>query len=199
MIDIAHLPAFFPMGVHPEQVSHILLRIKGGEDQARDELFEALYDDLHDRAENLMRGQPASVTIQATALVHEAYMRLLATHSAPSWEDRKHFLCSVSTAMRHVLVDAARRRTARKRTSPGDRVPLEEVLVQYEERSMDLVALDEIFKDLAKFNPQMSRAAELILFGGASRTEAARVLDVPQRTFERSWKVAKAWIHAQLQ
>jgi len=199
MINITHLPAFFPMGVHPEQVSHLLLRIKDGEDHARDELFEALYDDLHDRAENLMRGQPANVTLQATALVHEAYMRLLATNAAPSWEDRKHFLCSVSTAMRHVLVDAARRRTARKRTSPGDRVPLEDVLLQYEERSMDLVALDEVFKELAGFNPTMAQAAELILFGGATRTEAARVLELPQRSFERSWRVAKAWIYAQVQ
>ena len=187
-----------PMPVSPDQVTLLLQRIRGGEDAAHHELFEALYEDLHDRARVLMRKQPPQQTLQATALVHEAFVRLLNGDGSRTWEDRKHFLHSVSRAMRHVLVDAARRRGRDIRPQNADRVSFDQVLLAFEDRALSLIGLDDALHKLETFNPDMARAVELIFFGCSTQEEAARVLEIPMRTFERRWKAARAWLFGQL-
>jgi RNA polymerase sigma factor (TIGR02999 family) len=169
-----------------------------GEDESeRDHLMRELYSELHRRAERWMRSQPRNVTLQTTALVNEACLKILASEEArPS--DRVHLLALASTAMRHVLVDHARSRARLKRSPPGDRTELEGLAVAYEDHAVDLLALDEALRRLAEFDPPMARAVELRFFGGMSVEDTARVLGLPKRTFERCWEATRAWLRAEI-
>jgi RNA polymerase sigma factor (TIGR02999 family) len=159
---------------------------------------ESLYAELHRLAEQCMLGQPPGHTLQTTALVHEAYLRL-APKAHLAWEDRARFLATAAKAMRHVLVDHARARSRRKRTPPGQELPLDRIVPAYEDRAHDLVALDEALERLAAFDAPMAQAVELRFFGGISFEECARVLGLPLRTFERRWAAVKAWLRAEVQ
>ena len=165
-------------------------------DESREELLAELYAELRRRAGNVMRGQPAEHTLQPTALVHEAYLKLCGDDSG--WEDRRHFLAAASQAMRHGLVDHARGRTRQKRTPPGEKVPLDRILVTYEDRALDLLALDEALTRLAEADGDMAKAVELRFFGGLSMEETAKVLEMPKRSLERRWKATRAWLHAEV-
>jgi RNA polymerase sigma-70 factor (ECF subfamily) len=168
-----------------------------GRERERERLFRDLYDELHRRAEGMMRGQPAGHTLQATALVHEVLLKMWGG-TEPPWEDRARFLAAASKAMRHVLVDHARARARDKRQPPGDRVPLDSITTAYEARAGDLLALDEALDRLAAFDPTMARAVELRFFGGLSVEEAARLLEIPVRTLERRWSAVRAWLFAEV-
>jgi len=158
---------------------------------------ESLYRELHQMAERCMRGQPADHTLQATALVHEAYLRM-AGDGGSTPEHRAQFLVTAAKAMRHVLVDHARARASQKRTPPGSEVPLDRIFVAYESRALDLVVLDDTLTRLQEFDPGMAQAVELRFFGGLSLAECATCLGVTRRVLERRWVTVRAWLHAQM-
>ena len=178
-------------------VTRLLQRLNAGEEGAAEDLLQLLYQELHRRAARYMRSQPADHTLQPTALVNEAYMRLLGSGQTP-WADRNHFLSVAAKAMRSVLVDHARARGRDKRRAPGLQVPLDNLVASHEKRALDLLALDEALRRLAEFDPDMAYAVELRFFGGLTVDEVARILEVPKRTFERNWTATRAWLFAEM-
>jgi RNA polymerase sigma-70 factor, ECF subfamily len=178
------------------QVDALLRRIEAGDQRARSELIELLYEDLRRRAASLMRRQHNGHTLQVTALVNEACLRLLG--SGAKWTDRMHFLYAAAAAMRSVIVDHARARARQKRSAPGRRVPLDAMLEIYDERKIDVLELDDAIGLLAQFDERMARAAELRFFACLDAAETARVLDLPKRTFERHWTAAMAWLKGRM-
>lgn len=184
-------------GVSRDEITVLLNRAAADDPGARDALFSLFYEELHQRASALMDQQPNGHTLQPTALVGEMYLRLFKGQSA-GWTDRRHFLLSAARAMRHVLVDHARRKSAKKRSGEAQREPLDLWLVACEERAVDLTVLDEVLTKLAEFDPEMLTAVELRLFGNASSEEAARALGMGQRTFERRWQAVRAWLYKEL-
>lgn len=162
-----------------------------------DGLLEDLYAELRRRAERFMRGQPRDLTLQTTALVHEACLKIFGQQRLEG-ADRSHVLALASTAMRSVLVDHARARGRAKRLPPGQRVPIDDLQVAYEERAVDLLALDDALTQLASFDPPMARAVELHFFGGLSLEDTARILEIPLRTLERRWKATRAWLRTEI-
>lgn len=192
------------------EISHLLDLAQSGDQAARDELLGVLYDELHGIARRHMRGQPQDHTLQATALVNEAWMRMspardLGTQAndeeaRPSkWNDRQHFLALASRAMRCVLVDHARKQNAQKRQEPGERMALDRVLVVYENRAMDLDSLDKALTELEAFDPEMAQVIELRFFGGLDMQSIADQLELPKRTLERRWLAARSWLKARIQ
>lgn len=161
------------------------------------ELYAELYGQLYERAQRWKRTQPRSVTLETTGLVHDACLKFLDREDLVHL-DRSHVLALAATAMRHVLVDRARSRRRLKRTAPGERVPLDELAIAYEDRAVDLLALDEALGRLARFDPVMARAVDLRFFGGLSVADAARCLGFSKRAFERRWETTRAWLHAEL-
>jgi RNA polymerase sigma factor (TIGR02999 family) len=132
--------------------------------------------------------------LQPTALVHEAYLKLV-DHTRINWQNRAHFLGMAATMMRQILIDHARRHRAGKRGGEHENLSLEEsIVIVSDEKSMDLIALDDALKELAKFDEQKSRIVELRYFGGLSVEETAEVLGVSEITVKRHWRMAKAWL-----
>lgn len=186
------------------ELTHILQRANEGEADAREELLAKLYEELHHIAQRHMRGQPMDHTLQATALVNEAWMRLdlkdtNGDRRKSHWSDRQHFLALASKAMRCVLVDHSRRRNAQKRQRPGERVALDRVMVMYENRSCDIDALDHAMRELEAFDPTMAKVVELRFFGGLDMETIATLVDVPKRTLERRWTATRSWLKGRIQ
>jgi RNA polymerase sigma factor (TIGR02999 family) len=163
----------------------------------RNGLLAELYAELRARAEHLMRGQPRDLTLQATALVHEACEKLLAQENQKD-VDRTHLLALASRAMCCVLVDHARARARLKRQPPGERVPMDDLQVAFEERAVDVLALNEALTELATFDPEMARVVDLHFFAGLSLQSIAQDLGMPQRTLERRWAATRAWLRAEI-
>jgi RNA polymerase sigma factor (TIGR02999 family) len=163
-----------------------------GTHQSRDELIAHVYDELRRLAAGYLRRERADHTLQPTALVHEAYMRL-AAQDGVDWRNREHFVGVAAEMMRRVLVDHARGHRRGKRWG-GLRLPLTEADGFAEGEPADLVALDEAMRMLARRHPQKSRIVELRFFGGLSIEETARILEVSDSTVERDWKFARAWL-----
>lgn len=180
-------------GQRDSDISSLLARCREGDPAVSERLLALLYAELHALAVNCMKGQPPDHTLQATALVNEAYLRV-AGSSERGWRDRVHFLAVAARAMRCVLVDRARARGRSKRSPPGERTPLDQVLVTYGERAVDLLALDDALARLAEFDGPMARAVELHFFGGLSMDETAKALGLKKRTFERQWSATRAWL-----
>lgn len=160
-------------------------------------LLGELYCELRTRAERFTRGQPRDWSLQTTALVHEACLKLFGQEQLDG-ADRGHILALASTAMRSVLVDHARARGRVKRLPPGQRVPVDEIRVVFEERAIDLIALDEALEKLATFDPFMARVVELHFFGGLPLPETARAVGKPLRSLERRWSATRAWLRAEI-
>ena len=179
------------------EVTQILERLNRGENGAADELLERIFEELHALARSHMRGQRPEHTLQPTALVHEAYLRLF-RGTELGFKDRGHFLRSASRAMRCVLVDQAREKSRLKRSSAGERLPLEYLAEVFEERVPDLVALDEALERLAEIDARAVEVVEMRFFGGRTETEIAEILGISQRTVERDWSVARAWLCKEL-
>jgi RNA polymerase sigma factor (TIGR02999 family) len=175
----------------------ILQRLSEGDRQAADELLPLVYDELHGLARHHMRGERQAHTLQATALLHEAFLRMVAV-TDPSWEGRGHFLRVASKAMRHVLVDHARARGAQKRGGDQQRVPLDDAVASFESRAEDLIALDDALTRLAANDEQLARIVELRFFGGQTVPDTARALGVSPSTVERGWRIARVWLKAEL-
>jgi len=156
----------------------------------------AVMEELRTAARGLMRQQAPGHSLQPTALVNEAYLRLF-PHDGVGFADRKHFFRVASTAMRCVLVDAARARQRQKRQT-GKRLPLEDHLAAYEAKGMDLIALNEGLERLGERDPRLVAVVELKYFGGRSDKEVAEILEVSERTVERDWGVARAFLKREL-
>jgi RNA polymerase sigma factor (TIGR02999 family) len=178
-------------------VTTLLVAWRNGEPAALERLVPLVRDELHRIAARCMRGERRDHTLQATALVNEAYVRLVDVQRI-DWQDRAHFLAMSARLMRRVLVDHARARNYQKRGGGALRVTLVEGLEGSDERAPDLVALDDALETLAQFDERKSRVVELRFFGGLSVEEAAAVLDVSPETIMRDWKVAKAWLIREL-
>jgi RNA polymerase sigma factor (TIGR02999 family) len=179
------------------RITELLRRMAEGDAGAEADLLGHVYEDLRRVARGCMRGQPRGHTLQATALVHEAWLRLARARGFP-WKDREHFLSVAARAMRQVLVDHARGKGRRKRGGGRRRHPLDAIVVTYEERAIDLLALDEALGRLGGVDPQAARIVERRFFGGMSVEEVARSLGVSVRTAERDWEHARAWLHRAL-
>jgi RNA polymerase sigma factor (TIGR02999 family) len=178
-------------------VTGLLLSWRAGEDGALDVLIPLVYDELRRLAHRQVRALPPDEDIQTTALVHEAYLRLLGS-STVSWQDRAHFFALTATLMRRVLVDAVRTHHAVKRGGLAHHVPLGEGEAVLEERPRALVALDEALSELAALDPRKAKVVELRYFGGLTAGESAHVLGISQATVERDWRVARLWLAREL-
>jgi RNA polymerase sigma factor (TIGR02999 family) len=179
------------------QATLLLRRLNEGDRDAAAELLPMIYDELKRLAGRYMQGEAPGHTLQTTALVHEAYLRLIDIPDA-GWQNRGHFFGVAATAMRHVLVDHARAKNAEKRGGGRPKVSLEEALVLYEERAVDLIALDEALVQLEAMDPQLARIVDLRFFGGLSNEEVAEILETSLRTVERGWPTARAWLRNRL-
>jgi RNA polymerase sigma factor (TIGR02999 family) len=180
-----------------EQVVRLLGELRQGNRAALDELLPLVYGELRALAGNALQASPPGHTLQPTALLHEAYLRLMG-RERPDYESFDHFMAVATKAMRSVLVDHARRRGAQKRGGASRRVDLTDNVAGYEERGLDLVALDGAIDALAKLDPELERVVELLFFGGLTAAEAAEVLHCSSRTVERNWRTARAWLRAAL-
>jgi RNA polymerase sigma factor (TIGR02999 family) len=176
----------------------LLRRMSGGDDRAAEELMPLVYGELHALAARFMGGHAAGHTLQPTALVNEAWLRLIEPTLGATFENRAHFLGVAARAMRSVLVDHARRRGAQKRGGAHERVPLEDIAALFEERASDLLALDEALTRLSVMDPQLGRIVELRFFGGLSVEETAGILEVSEPTIVRGWRVARMWLKREL-
>lgn len=180
----------------PEPLTALLRRLESGDRDAQGRLYELVHAELRGRAHRLLLGGP-KVTLQTTALVNEAWVKLLSGEH-PSWNDRSHFLRVAARAMRSVLVDHARARRADKRGGDRARVALDDVVAAYEERALDLVSLDSALEKLAKFDAQLAELVELRFFAGLEIEETARVLGVSASTVERGWRTARTWLRGEV-
>jgi RNA polymerase sigma factor (TIGR02999 family) len=178
-------------------ITRLLVAWRGGDEDAFERLAPLVYRELHKLAHARMRAQPAGITLQTTALVHEAWVRLVDERHMP-WQNRTHFYGVCAQAMRCILVDAARARLARKRGGDAVRVPFNEAVVGSPAPNVDVLALDEALSDLARVDPRKAKVVELRYFGGLTVAEAAEVLQVSPETVMRDWKVAKLRLLAAL-
>jgi RNA polymerase sigma factor (TIGR02999 family) len=167
--------------------------LRAGKKEAGEALYALVYDELHALAGFYMRQERSDHTLQTTALVHEAYMRLGCEREAP-WEDRAHFLRVAARSMRRVLIDYARRRDSDKRSGGWHRIALEEAVAFMDDPSADVLDLDQALNRLSALDPQIGQVAELHLFGGLTLEETARVLEVTPWTAKRDWRLARAWL-----
>jgi RNA polymerase sigma-70 factor (ECF subfamily) len=181
----------------PGDVTQLLADLQDGRPDTASQLIPLVYDELHRLAHRHMRQERPDHTLQATALVHEAYVRLV-NQPQRTWQNRAHFIAVAAQVMRRILVDYARARRTSKRGSAPQRVPLEEPLLFTEEQSDDLVSLDEALERLAKFDARQSRVVELRFFGGLTTDETAEVLGISSKTVKRDWAVARAWLHREV-
>jgi RNA polymerase sigma factor (TIGR02999 family) len=164
---------------------------------ALDELFPLVYEELRRVARRHMRREREGHTLQTTALVHDAYLRLV-DQTQVRWQNRAHFFGVAAQMMRRILVDHARTRLAEKRGGAAAKVPLEEAAVVGGGKPAELVALDEALKALAEIDPRRARVVELKYFGGLSNEEIAEVLKVHTNTVTRDWNMARAWLYKEL-
>jgi RNA polymerase sigma-70 factor, ECF subfamily len=178
-------------------VSALLQAWGQGHVEARDRLMEVVYRELRRRAAAYLRRERAGHTLQPTALVHEAYLRLVDQHAA-SWQNRAQFFGVASQIMRRILVDRARARKTAKRSGQWARVTLDEALAEHQPRDVDVLDLDAALTALTTFDPRKGQVAELRFFGGLTLEETGHVLGLSVATVEREWKVARAWLYARL-
>ena len=172
------------------KVTRLLAEWSGGNANALEELFPFVYRELRSLAASAMRRERAGHTLQPTALVHEAYLRLV-DQDQVRWKDRQHFLAIAATMMRRILVNHARDRAAAKRGGGLRKVPLEAAETPGGERAVDLVALDEALHDLARTDERLARIVEMRFFGGMSVDDIAGELGVDPRTVKRGWQAAR--------
>jgi len=181
----------------PNDVTQLLRVIADGHDSGADELLPLVYGELRRIAERFLQSERSDHTLQATALVHEAYLKLV-DQQAARFLDRAHFFAIAAQAMRRILVDHARGRDCGKRGSGRQPVSLDAQLELAREPVVDLVELDDALQRLAGIRPNSTRVVELRYFGGMTTDEIATALDVSTRTVEREWRYARAWLHGEL-
>jgi RNA polymerase sigma factor (TIGR02999 family) len=178
-------------------VTELLVRWRSGDREALDSLFPLVYDELRRIARHYLQNERTDHTLQSTALVNEAYMRLVA-QDLPEWQNRAHFFAVAAQLMRQILVDHARSRCASKRGGNVYKIALDEAEGHAATTDIDLVALDDALKELSEMDPQQSRVVELKFFAGLSNEDAAEVLKVSPSTVKRDWVTARAWLYREL-
>jgi RNA polymerase sigma factor (TIGR02999 family) len=174
------------------EVTRILTAIEQGDPQAAEQLLPLVYDELRRLAAQKLAREAAGQTLDATALVHEAYLRLVGHDNPRSWKVRGHFFEAAAQAMRRILVDNARRKRAQKRSDGLQRQPLNSVAAP--ENDVEVVALDEAIRKLAEAEPIKARLVELRYFAGLTGEQVAKVLDISPSTADRHWAYARAWL-----
>jgi RNA polymerase sigma factor (TIGR02999 family) len=180
-----------------DSVTQLLVDVRLGRRDALDRLLPVVHAELHRIAAGYMRRERADHTLQPTALVNEAYLRLVDQRDV-EWRDRAHFLGVAAQLMRLILVDHARARRAAKRAGGAERVALDDAVVAVGERDVDLVALDEALGRLTELDSRLSKVVELRYFGGLTTREVAEVLGVSTATVEREWATARGWLRREL-
>jgi RNA polymerase sigma factor (TIGR02999 family) len=180
------------------ETTQLLRAWAGGDRGALERLTPRVYDELHRIAAHFVRNEPAGNTIQTTALVHEAYLKLVDVTNV-DWRHRAHFFAISAQIMRHILLDHARRRLAAKRGGAVARVNLDEVPDLGSGPSAELIALDDALNALAKFDPRKAQVIELRFFAGLSVEETAEVLQLSPESVMRDWRLARAWLRAELE
>jgi RNA polymerase sigma-70 factor (ECF subfamily) len=179
-------------------VTQILKRASSGDSSAINRLLPLIYDELRALAESYLRREPRALTLQATALVHEAYLRLIRQDEV-EWRDRAHFFAAAAQAIRHVLVDYIRTRRRQKRGGGRERLQLDDDLAALPQRDCDLLMLDEALNRLTELHPRQAQIVELRFFGGLHFEEIAQFLEVSPRTVYGDWRMARTWLWRQLQ
>lgn len=180
-----------------KDITQLLIAWGDGDKMALDALMPLVYDELRRLARNYMRGQREGHTLQTTALVNEAYLRLIDS-SRVNWQNRTHFFAISAQLMRRILVDFARAKRSQKRGGERIQVTLDEKIEMPNRNETDLVALDEALENLAEFNPRQAQIVELRYFGGLSEEEIAETLKISARTVRRDWSVARAWLYRRM-
>jgi len=179
------------------EITQLLLAWSAGDQTALEKLTPLVYQELHRIARRHMKSERPGHTLQTTALVNEAYMRLVDVKRV-AWKDRAHFFAVSAQIMRQILVDYARSRGSAKRGGWGHILSLDDLTVVSQERRRDLVALDDALRALTRLDPVQGRIVELRFFGGLTVKETSAVLNIPLRTVEREWESAKAWLYHEL-
>ncbi len=177
-------------------VTQLLKNAQNGDRESLDRLLPMIYDELRRVAANQLRRERDEHTLQATALVHEAYLRLLEQREV-NWQNRAHFFSIAAEMMRRILVNYAVQRSAQKRGDGATRLALEDAVSFSDEKDFDLVALDDALKQLAKYDEIQAQIVELRFFGGLTIEETAAALDISDSTVKREWRMAKAWLKTQ--
>jgi RNA polymerase sigma factor (TIGR02999 family) len=185
------------MTERPDQITRLLLAWRNGEERALDDLMPLVHRELKRIARNFMRRQKVGHTLQTTALVNEAFVRLVDSDKV-NWQDRSHFFAIAAQLMRRVLVDAARRKLSAKRGGERIQVTLAEDVRSTETDQVDVIAIDDALDRLAKMNPRQCRIVELRYFGGLTEDEIAGALNISERTVRRDWNLARAWLYREL-
>jgi RNA polymerase sigma factor (TIGR02999 family) len=179
-------------------ITQMLIELTDGNKEVVNEILPLIYTELKKLAGSYLRKERGNHTLQPTALVHEAYMKLIDQRQI-KWQNRAHFLGIAAQVMRRILLDYARKKKAEKRGGADDNVALEENLIIIQgEKSAELLALDEALENLAKMDEMKAKIVELRYFGGLSVEETAEVLGVSEITVKRHWRMAKAWLYGQL-
>jgi RNA polymerase sigma factor (TIGR02999 family) len=174
-----------------EDITHILRELREGQTGAADDLLPLVYDELRAIAHRRLSPGARELTLDTTALVHEAYVRLF-DRSRLDWKDRRHFYSVAAIAMRQIIVDHARTRRAMKRGGRLQRVDLDSTNLAVDEQSEEILALNEALSRLAQLDERLARIVELRFFGGLSVEEVAKVMDMSERTVKRDWRKARA-------
>ena len=183
------------MAVEEHDVTQLLRQWSGGDQRALSELLPIIYDELRRVAHRYLRNEHSENTLQTTALVHEAYLKLIDQRSV-NWQNRAHFFAIAAQAMRRILIDNARKRTAAKRE--GEKISLDDVAVISNERAEHLLALDEALRNLEDLDPKQSKIVELRYFGGLTIEETGEAMSLSPATVKREWAMARAWLYSSL-
>ena len=186
-----------PQSAQNSQVTELLVRFREGDREAEAQLIPLVYAELHRLASLCLNRERDDHTLQPTALVHEAFLRLT-NNGQPQWQNRAHFFGVAARLMRQILVDYARRHHTRKRGGELEKLPLDAVLAFTPEKSTELIMLDQALERLSQFDERQARIVEMKFFGGLSMEEIAGVLDVSTKTANRDWTMARAWLHQEI-
>lgn len=182
------MPAF------TEEITQLLMNWSQGDEAALDQLVPLVYPELRRMAKRHMAREGPEHTLQTSALINEAYLKLVDQQDV-QWQNRAHFFAVAAQVMRHILIDHARRHAYDKRGAGAQHVPLDEAAIVQEERAAQLVALDEALNALAALDPRKAQIIELRFFGGLNGEETAEVMKISPATVQREWQAAKAWLH----
>src|SRR6266550_1469267 len=178
-------------------VTELLIEWSNGDKAALDKLIPLIHKELRQLAHHYMSHERPGHTLQTTALVNEAYLRLI-NRKGVHWQNRAHFFAIAATLMRSILVDHARSHAYAKRGGGIHKIELDEAMIVSQERAAEVLALDDVLKQLANFDPQQSRIVELRFFGGLTIEETAEVLGLSPATIKREWSTARAWLYREL-
>jgi RNA polymerase sigma-70 factor, ECF subfamily len=182
------MPAF------PQEITQLLINWSQGDKVALDQLVPLVYPELRLLAKRYMGREAPEHTLQTSALINEAYLKLVDQKNV-KWQNRAHFFAVAAQVMRHILVDHARTRNYAKRGGGAPKLPLDEATALTDQRAAELIALDDALQDLAALDSRKSQIIELRFFGGLSMEETAEVMKISPSTVQREWRAAKAWLH----